>query len=180
MALVVLLKGVNVGGHRTFRPAALAGQLRHLNAVNIGTAGTFVIREPVTRARLRAEFSRRLPFEAQIMICAGEEITGLVAQDWFTRLPVRQSIVRFASLLAGKPRRAPATPLYVPARRGWMLHILTREGRFVIGRYRRRMQSIRYLGMLDQMFGVPATTRSWSTICTIAGVLTRGDIPDSA
>ena len=42
---VVLLRGVNVGGHRTFRPARLAEQLRHLGAVNIGAAGTFVIRK---------------------------------------------------------------------------------------------------------------------------------------
>ena len=44
MALVVLLRGVNVGGHRTFRPTTLAEQLRHLDAVNVGAAGTFVIR----------------------------------------------------------------------------------------------------------------------------------------
>ncbi|MBY0496071.1 MAG: DUF1697 domain-containing protein [Cyanobacteria bacterium] len=41
MALVVFLRGVNVGGHRTFRPAALAKQLEHLGAINIGAAGTF-------------------------------------------------------------------------------------------------------------------------------------------
>ena len=49
MALVVLLRGVNVGGHRTFRPAILAEQLKHLDAINIGAAGTFVVRQPVTR-----------------------------------------------------------------------------------------------------------------------------------
>ena len=63
MALVVLLKGVNVGGHRTFRPSALAEQLKHLGAVNIGAAGTLVIRRPVSRARLRVEIARRLPFD---------------------------------------------------------------------------------------------------------------------
>ncbi len=36
MALVILLRGVNVGGHRTFRSAALARELQHLDAVNIG------------------------------------------------------------------------------------------------------------------------------------------------
>ena len=58
MALVVLLRGINVGGHRTFRPAALAEQLKHWAAVNIGAAGTFVIRRPVTRTKLRAELAR--------------------------------------------------------------------------------------------------------------------------
>ena len=59
MALVVLLRGVNVGGHRTFRPSTLAKQLKHLDAVNIGAAGTFVIRRPVTQAQLRAELARQ-------------------------------------------------------------------------------------------------------------------------
>jgi uncharacterized protein (DUF1697 family) len=72
MALVALLRGVNVGGHKTFRPTILAEQLKDLDAVNIGAAGTFVIRQPVARARLRAELARRLPFDAEIMIVHGE------------------------------------------------------------------------------------------------------------
>lgn len=40
MALVVLLRGVNVGGHRTFRPTMLTEELKHLDAINIGAAGT--------------------------------------------------------------------------------------------------------------------------------------------
>ena len=44
MALVVFLKGVNVGGHKTFRPSVMARELQ-LDAVSIGAAGTFVIRE---------------------------------------------------------------------------------------------------------------------------------------
>ena len=74
MANVVLLRGVNVGGHRSFRPAALAGQLQHLGAVNIGAAGTFVIRKPVAKAQLREEFARRLPFASQIVVCRGLEL----------------------------------------------------------------------------------------------------------
>src|SRR6185436_14460123 len=71
VALVVLLRGVNVGGHRAFRPSALAEKLKRLDAVNIGAAGTLVIRRPVTRAHLRAELIRNLPFDAEIMICDG-------------------------------------------------------------------------------------------------------------
>jgi len=36
VALVVFLRGLNVGGYRNFRPAALARQLHHLDAVKIG------------------------------------------------------------------------------------------------------------------------------------------------
>ena len=66
MPLVVFLRGVNVGGHRTLRPTTIAEQLKHLDAVNIGAAGTFVVRRPVTQAHLRAELARRLPFDAEI------------------------------------------------------------------------------------------------------------------
>jgi hypothetical protein len=59
VALVVLLRGVNVGGHRTFRPTTLVEQLKHLDAVNIGAAGTFVIRQRITQVQLRAELLRR-------------------------------------------------------------------------------------------------------------------------
>jgi hypothetical protein len=63
MALVVFLRGVNVGGHRTIRPSILAGELSHYDVVNVGAAGTFVIRKPGSRTKFRAELLRKLPFE---------------------------------------------------------------------------------------------------------------------
>lgn len=174
MALVVLLRGVNVGGHRTFRPSRLAEQLRHLDAVNIGAAGTFVIRQPVSRAQLRAEFTRRLPFDAEIMICQGREIVSLMSRDFFSDHAVRPDIVRFVSLLSQSPRSAPSTPMSFPSTGEWLVRVLAREKRFVVGLYRRHMKAIRYLGTLDRVFGVPVTTRSWNTITAIAKVLDDG------
>ena len=113
MALVVLLRGVNVGGHRTFRPAALAKQLKHLDAVNIGAAGTFVIRRRVTRAQLRAELAARLPFSTEIMICDGREILRLMSHSYFAGQPTRPGIVRFVSVLARRPRVALPLPLKI-------------------------------------------------------------------
>jgi uncharacterized protein (DUF1697 family) len=171
IALVVLLRGVNVGGHRTFRPTMLANQLKHLDAVNIGAAGTFVIRRPVTVARLRAELERRLPFDAEIMICQGRAIVRLMSKHPFAGHQARPGTVRFVSVLSKRPRSAPSMPISLPASGQWLLKILARDNRFVFGVYRRHMKVISYLGMLDRLFGVPATTRSWKTIAAIAGVL---------
>jgi uncharacterized protein (DUF1697 family) len=171
VALVVLLRGVNVGGHRTFRPTALIAQLKHLDAVNIGAAGTFVIRQPITRAKLLAEFSRRLPFDAEIIICHGREILRMMSQDYFTDQPVRPDVVRFVSFLSRRPRSEPSTPMSFPASGQWLLKILARDNRFVFGVYRRHMKVIGYLGTLDRLFGVPVTTRNWNTIIAIARVL---------
>jgi uncharacterized protein (DUF1697 family) len=171
MALVVLLRGVNVGGHKTFRPTILAEQLKHLDAVNIGAAGTFVIRRPVTRARLRAELARRLPFDTQIIICEGREILRLMAQNPFAYQPVRSDIVRFVSVLSTRPRLKPSMPMSFPSGGRWLLRIFARKDRFVFGLYRRHMKVISYLGTVDHLFGVPVTTRNWNTITAIAKVL---------
>jgi len=168
---VVLLRGVNVGGHRTFRPANLARQLGHLDVVNIGAAGTFVVRAPVARAELRAELARRLPFEAEVVICEGREITRMVASDPFAGERVRPDVVRFVSVLSRRSRSAPEMPARFPPHGRWLLRILAAENRFVFGLYRRHMKVIGYLGALDRLFGVPATTRNWNTVTAIAAVL---------
>ena len=174
MALVVLLRGVNVGGHRTFRPTRLAEQLKHLAAVSIGAAGTFVIRRPVARAQLRAELAGRLPFDAEIMICQGREIVRLLSQNHFADQPVRPDIVRFVSVLSKCPRSAPSTPMSFPPNGKWLLKIVARDNRFVFGVYRRHMKVISYLGAFDRLLGVPVTTRNWNTITAIARVLDNG------
>ncbi|MGH9461352.1 MAG: hypothetical protein ACRD1X_09040 [Vicinamibacteria bacterium] len=174
MALVVLLRGLNVGGHRTFRPSRLAEQLHHLDAVNIGAAGTFVVRHPVSRAQLRGEISRRLPFDAEIMICPGREVVRLMSHDVFSGHPVRPDVVRFVSVLSRLPRSAPRLPMKLPSDGKWLMKVLARDGRFVFGMYRRHMKVIGYLGALDRLFGVAVTTRNWNTIVAIAKVLDSG------
>ena len=173
MALVVLLRGVNVGGHRTFRPSALAKQLAHLDAVNIGAAGTFVIRRRISQAQLRAELASRLPFDAHIMICQGQgrEIVRLLSHDHFADQPVRPDVVRFVSVLSRRPRTEPPMPMTLPSRGQWLLKILGRDDRFVFGVYRRDMKVIGYLGTLDRLFGTPVTTRNWNTLTAITRVL---------
>ena len=155
----------------------LAEQLKHLDVVNIGAAGTFVVRQPVSRAQLRHEIARRLPFDAEIMICEGREIVRLASRDFFSGHPVRQDIIRFVSVLSRIPRFAQSTPTAIPCTGKWFVRVLARESRFVVGLYRRRMKAIRYLGELDRVFGVPVTTRNWNTITAIANVLkNRGHV----
>ncbi len=61
-----------------------------------------------------------------------------------------------------------------PSTGKWLVRILARENRFVVGLYRRHMKVISYLGTLDRVFGVPVTTRNWNTITAIAKVLYKG------
>ena len=171
MALVVFLRGINVGGHRSFRPAALAAQLKHLDAVNIGAAGTFVIRRAVTRTKLRAELARRLPFAAHIAICDGREVARLIARDPFAAATIQPGMVRFVSVLSKAPRETPSMPMTFPSSGDWLVRILERDNEFVLGMYRRHMKVIGYLSALDRVFGAPLTTRNWNTFTAIAKAL---------
>jgi uncharacterized protein (DUF1697 family) len=174
MTQVVFLRGVNVGGHKTFQPSVLAKQLKDCDIVNIGAAGTFVVRNPITQANLRAELLRRLPFEAEIMICSAREIINAAAGNPFVGQPSGPDIVWFMSVLAKRPRRLPDLPLSLPADK-WLLRLITIQDRFAFGLYRRHMRAISYLSQLEKRIGMSVTTRNWNTVASIIKVLKPGD-----
>jgi uncharacterized protein (DUF1697 family) len=177
VALVVFLRGINVGGHRTFRPTKLAEALKHLDAVNIGAAGTLVLRRPMTQAQARAEVARKLPFVAEIVVCQGRDIAGLISKNPFKGLSAPPGVVHFVSVLSRRPRSTPSTPMQFPSNGQWLLKVLSRRKRFVVGMYSRHMKVIGFLGALDRLYGVPLTTRNWNTIMAIARVL-RNEVSD--
>jgi uncharacterized protein (DUF1697 family) len=171
MALIVFLRGVNVGGHRTLRPSILARELSDYGVVNVGAAGTFVVRKPGSRAKFRAELLRKLPFEAEVMLCDGRDLIRLEMENPFGTAPSRPDIVRFVSILS-KAHHSPASiPFTLPPRGEWFVRIIASKKRFVFGVYRRHMKTIGYLGQIDRLFGVPATTRNWNTIIAIVRIL---------
>lgn len=171
MAFVVLLKGINVGGHRTFRPSILAQELKRFDVVNIGAAGTFVVRKPVGRRKLRSEIERRLPFEAEVMICGGSEILRLAARDPFAGQGSGPDIVQFVGVMAKSRKLSTPLPLSLPTEGEWCLRVLGHHDRFILGLYRRQMKAITYLGQLERLFGAPLTTRNWNTVSAIVRVL---------
>src|SRR6266550_2184548 len=153
MALVVFLRGVNVGGHRTFRPSILAKELSNHDVVNVGAAGTFVVRKPGSRAKFRATLLRKLPFEAEVVL-----------RD-------RRDVVRFVSILSKAGRVRVSMPITLTPSGKWFLRVIGSNNRFVFGVYRRHMKTIGYLGQVDKLFGVPVTTRNWNTIVAIVRIL---------
>jgi uncharacterized protein (DUF1697 family) len=173
--LAVFLRGINVGGHRTFRPSLLAKELHRFDVVNIGAAGTFVVRRPGSRARFRAELLRRLPFEAEVMLCDGVELRRLERTSPFGVRPPAPDIVRFVSILSKPGRFTASLPLSLPSRGQWLVRVIAVKDRFVFGMYRRHMKTIGCLGQLDKQFGAPATTRNWNTILSILKVLKDGE-----
>lgn len=178
MPLIVLLRGVNVGGHRTFRPSILARELCDFDVVNVGAAGTFVVRKPVSRADLRAEVLRKLPFKTEVVICDARDLIRIDLDNPFGSEPTQPNIVRFVSFLSKSRRVRVPMPITLPPVGEWSLRVIAATNRFVFGEYRRHMKAIGYLGKIDKLFGVPATTRNWNTIKAVVRIL-KGDVRKS-
>jgi hypothetical protein len=171
MALIVFLRGINVGGHRSFRPSMLARDLAAYDVVNVGAAGTFVVRKPVSRTKFLAELRRKLPFEAAISSCDARDLIRLEMASPFRAEPFDQDVVRFVSILSKAGRGKISLPIAFPPGKKWFVRIIGSRQRLVFGVYRRHMKTIGYLGEIDGVFGAPATTRSWSTILSVLRIL---------
>ena len=171
MALVVFIRGVNVGGHRTFRPSVLARGLSDYDVVNVGAAGTFVVRKPGSKTKFRAALLRRLPFKAEVVLCDGRDLIRLEMENPFGAEPARPDIVRFVSILSRAGGLRAALPVNFPADGEWFVRVIASKNQFVFGLYRRHMKTIGYLGRIDKLFRVPATTRNWNTILAVVRIL---------
>jgi len=138
---------------------------------SVGAAGTLIVHKPGSRAEFRAALLRKLPFVAQVTLCDGKDLLRLKRQDPFVAEPLPPDAVRFVSVLprGGSPRVA--LPVNYPCDGQWLVRVISRQGQFVFGMYRRHMKTIGYLGQIDKLYGVPATTRNWNTIMTVVRLL---------
>jgi len=171
MALVVFLRGVNVGGHRTFRPSQLAKELSAYDVINVGAAGTFVVRNPGRRAEFLADLRRKLPFEAIIAFCDGRDLIRLEKDNPFKAVALPPDVVRFVSILPKARSPRIALPVTFPPDGDWLVRVIASQKQFVFGMYRRHMKTIGYLGQIDKLFGEPGTIRNWNTILAVTRLL---------
>jgi uncharacterized protein (DUF1697 family) len=149
----------------------LARELGAYDVVNIGAAGTLVVRKPGPRAHFLPELQRKLPFETDVAFCNGSDLIRLEKENPFGAEPSRPDVVRFVSILSKAGRGKVSLPMVLPEGREWFVRIIGSKNRLVFGVYRRHMKTIGYLGQLDELFGAPATTRSWTTILSVLRIL---------
>jgi uncharacterized protein (DUF1697 family) len=145
--------------------------MSNYDVVNVGAAGTFVVRKPGSRAKFRAALLRKLPFEAEVVLCDGRDLLRLETENPFAAEPSPSDVVRFVSILSKAGGVRASLPVTFPSDGAWLVRVIACDGQFVFGMYRRRMKTIGYLGQIDRLYGVPATTRNWNTIIAVARIL---------
>jgi uncharacterized protein (DUF1697 family) len=171
MAHVVFMRAVNVGGRNASRPAKLAADLKHLELVNIGAAGTFVVRARASAAAIRREILSRLPFEPGLAIHPAAEVLELVRSAPFKGARLSKDLRGWAAALCQSPKSRPRLPIEAPAGRAWSVRFERIEGPFALGLLQRRPGGFVYPNqVVEKALGVPATTRWWETIEKIAAI----------
>jgi uncharacterized protein (DUF1697 family) len=169
MPYVVFLRGANVGGKNVFRPAQLARELAHLDVVNIGAAGTFVVRGNVSATAIRSEIRTRLPFELTLCVRPAREIMALVRSDPFKGVGFSKTRRGWVGVLSRRARARPTLPVIVSAGNEWVLRIEHVDGVFVRGLWRlRRGGFVIPANEVERALGVAATVRWWETFERIA------------
>lgn len=174
MGHIVFLRAANVGGRNVFRPAQLARALEHLEVINVGAAGTFVVRKKASAATIRREILSRLPFETAVAVVPDREVVALVESDPFASVKLSRDRRGWVAVLDGRPRHRPELPVFAPAQRGWSVRFDRVQGRFTLGLWQRRPGGFVFSNqVVEKALGVPATTRWWETLQRVAALAQR-------
>jgi len=174
MSHVVFLRAANVGGRNVFRPAQLVAALAELDVVNVGAAGTFVVRGKASAARIRAEILARLPFEPAIAVVPAKQVIELVDGKPFAGNRFSKNLRGWVAVLDRQPASTPRLPVLVPAGAAWGVRLDRVRGRFALGLWHRRPGgSVFPSQVVERALAVSATTRWWETIERVAA-LARG------
>lgn len=149
---------------RTFRPSTLTQEMSAYELVNVGAAGTFIVRRPGPCGKFRSELLRKVPFEARLALCKGSDILRLESENPFGRKPSLPATVQFVSILPKPSAIQVSLPIQFLTAGEWLVRVVGVEGQFVFGTYRRHMRSVlttdRYLACnqnlekpIDERFG---------------------------
>lgn len=166
---VVFIRAANVGGNNVFRPKLLATSLAHLDLVNIGAAGTFVVKKRVSVAAARAAITDAVPFEPKMMILAAKDVLALVDSDPFRGARFTKDLRGWVAALDRAPVKRAKLPAFGPREEDWAVRVDRVEGRFALGFWQRRPGGfVIPANFLEKTLGVSATVRWWETFVRIA------------
>jgi uncharacterized protein (DUF1697 family) len=171
MASVVFFRAVNVGLHQRFQPSALAKEMTDWGAVNVGAAGTLVVKENVTPTKLQSEILRRLPFKPELMICPAREVLALADGEPFGKMPGGKEVTAFVSVMQKAPPTLSPLPVDYPIGGKWEIRIAATIGRFILSFRRPGAKDLYTNAVVEKHFGAAATTRNWNTMTAIHKIL---------
>jgi len=172
---VALLRAINVAGHARIPTAELALLFTAAGALDVTSCGhagnlLFSARRGAAAAivaRVRDELGRRQGERPAIVLRTAAELAALASAQPFLGCGAVRGDKLYVTFLTRRPRVEPRLPLESAVER---LKVLERRGREVLLLSRPKPSGFYSLpnAFVEIAYGVPATTRNWSTVTRIA------------
>jgi uncharacterized protein (DUF1697 family) len=172
---IALLRGINVGGHRLIKMADLKAMFEAFGFGGVQTyiqSGNVVFQadeaEEPLRERIEQQIAATFGFPVVVALRTHDELARVVAACPFAPDALAEDERLYVALLAETP---------MPAGIERMLASKTAPDEFrVLGRevyllYRQNMRESQLTNnLLESRLGVPATSRNWRTLTTLAAM----------
>jgi uncharacterized protein (DUF1697 family) len=175
---IAFLRAINVAGHTTIKMTDLNRAFVSAGCDNVRTviqSGNVLFDCDAAAAAVIDKVHRNLTILAgtkvQMMIRTRQDLEAIIKASPFSEYETRRELKCYVAFLASDPVKRPLLPVISQKE---ALEILKMAGREVFILSRRKENSRMYgfpNGVVESEFGVPATTRNWSTIRKIATLL---------
>jgi uncharacterized protein (DUF1697 family) len=170
---IALLRGINVGGHRLIKMADLKAMFA---AIGFGAAQTYIQSgnvvfqaaepEQPLRQRLEQRIAATFGFPVTVALRTADELARLIANSPYAPDALREDERLYVALLAEAPAENGIERLLASKIAPDECRVVERE---VYLLYRQSMRlSLMTNNLLENKLGVPATSRNWRTITTLA------------
>jgi uncharacterized protein (DUF1697 family) len=175
---IVLLRGINVGGHRRIPMADLRALLTGLGYEGVRThlqSGNVVLESKASPRTVGRTIERgirdELGFDVEVFLRTRDELADVVARDPFGALAVDPSryLVSFLSAEPSPERVREAAAVDVAPER------FVASGREIYAWYPEGLQASKLVKVLsERRLGVTATARNWNTVTKLLELADAG------
>ena len=173
---IVLLRGINVGGHKKVPMAELKKMFAEMGFENVQTllnSGNVVFdgkkeKEPLLIQKIGKQLESTFGFTVNVMLRSAEEIQQLLALAPFKNTEVDKNTRLYVTFLAEKPSSVLELPYSSPENDFSILQKTDREIFSVLNI--KTARSVDAMAFLEKEFGKNVTTRNWNTLVKIAGL----------
>lgn len=164
------LRAINVGGHAAVRMSDLKHAFELAGCVNVATyiqSGNVLFDAPdgdsATEQRIRTNIAELLGGDATVLFRTVSHLEDMMKAAPFDGVEAGAEVKLYVAFLSQAPSAMPKLPLVAP-REGLELVRVTGLEAFVVSR---KSGNGRYgfpNNFIELLFGVPATTRNWTTV----------------
>ncbi len=170
---LAFLRGINVGGHRLIRMAELKAAFE---AIDLGAVRTYIQSgnvifqaneaEQTLRQRIEQQIEAAFGFPVTVALRTADEMAHVIANNPFAPDTLLESERLYVALLADAPAMPGVERLLASNTAPDEFRMLGRE---VYLLYRQTARgTLLTNNLLESRLGVPATSRNWRTLTTLA------------